>query len=976
MSRPRRRAATRGPVSSALALALATSMLPAAAMADGLADEAELHFQIARRRFQAGDFEGALEHFFTSNRLVRNRNVLFNIGGTFEQMGRLPEAHRYYYTALEGETNPRVIADVRAALERIAPRVAVLDVTTDPPNAALFLDRRDLGERGRSGRPLALEPGTYRVIAELEGYEPAQSEPLTVAVGRRTEVVLRLRRIIGTIAVNSAQGATVRIDDEQRGPTCTAPCTLEVTPGPHTIFVSREGFAPETRTVVVSARQQTSATVTLRPLVGTLVIEADERDALVEVDGRTAGFAPLVLRDVPVGRRRVRVSLSGFRSVEREIEVRATGEARLTDVSLAPVREVIAASRRVEQLEDAPASVSVISAREIEAFQYTTIAEALQGTRGVYVSNDRAYHSIGIRGLGQPNDYGNRLLIQQDGAVLNDNLLYSSYVGHDGRSSLDLVDRIEVVRGPGSLLYGTGAISGVINLALRGRDVRTGASAGISAYGENMGRVRASGTVRIGPEAGAMLALAVGASQGVDATLQVPSMMGAPTEQVVQGAERLLTASMSGRAWWRDLSAQWHVSFQEHDIPVGAYATTVGDSATRWTDGRVMAEVKYEPRLGRTLQLFTRAHVNMYRFLGNYAYDGGPLSREAYLGLWAGGEARAEWTPLSALKLTAGGEFQGHAIATLTGEGLDRTMPSVAPTRYLDVSRPYTVGSGYALIDLSPARWFRFTGGARVDAFSLVAPGVSFRGALLFRPGPRTNIKLMGGRAFRAPSIYEQSYTDGLTQRASCPLMATCNLRPEVVYTGELEWNQRISDDWSFTVAANTSYLVDILDTAGEGTMANQLRYENGQNPVLSIGGDAELRREFRQGWFFTASYNVQHTRFLGGTIARPGLTNAPDHQGALKMVAPLLPPYASAAVRATFVGPRRVRQDTDEWTTPAILGDVVVSGQVTRLGLRYSFGVYNVLDWRWNVPVTETFVVRTMPQPGRTFAVHLQASF
>ncbi len=954
---------------------VAASIAPAIARGDGLADEAELHFQIARRRFVAGDFEGALEHFFTSNRLVRNRNVLFNIGGTYEQLGRLPEAHRYYYAALEGESNERIIAEVTAAIQRISPRVALLEVATDPADTALFLDRRDLGERGRSGRPLALVAGTYRVIAVRDGYEPATSEPVTVAVGQRVSVSLTLRRIVGTIDVRGSAGATVRVDDEARGPECTAPCSLDVSPGPHTVYVSREGFAPEARTLVVTARQRSALSVALRPLVGTLVIEADERDALVEIDGRTAGFAPLVLRDVPVGRRRVRVSLSGFSAVEREVEVGATGEARLTDISLAPVREISAASRSLEQIEDAPASVSVISAREIEAFQYPTIAEAVQGTRGVYLSNDRAYNSVGIRGLGQPNDYGNRVLVQQDGAILNDNLLNSSYVGHDGRVSLDLVDRIEIVRGPGSLLYGTGAISGVINLSLRDRDVRTGASAGISGYGDNIGRVRASGAVRIARDSGVMLAIGVGASQGVDSPVTVPGMSG-DTTTVVRGVDRMLSASLTGRAWWRDLSAQWHVSFQEHDIPVGAYATTLGDRATRWTDGRVMAEVRYDPRIGRTFQLFTRAHVNLYRFLGDYAYDGGPLGREGYMGVWAGAEARAVWAPVSAVKLTAGGELQWHGVATLSGSSSDRTMPSLAPTSYLSASRPYFIGSGYALLDLTPASWFRFTGGARVDAFSTVDPGVSFRGALIFKPGARTTIKLMGGRAFRAPSIYEQTYGDGMTQAPGCMTGAPCTLRPEVVYTGELEWTQRFSENWSLVAGANTSVLTDIIDTTGDGTPTNLLRYANGSDLVLSVGGDLELRREFRQGWFFAATYNVQHTRYLGNSFTIPGLVNAPDHQGSLKMVAPLIPPYASAAVRATFVGPRRVQQDVESWTSPALLGDVVISGQVTRLGLRYSFGVYNVLDWRWDVPVTDTFASRTIQQPGRNFAVHLQASF
>lgn len=972
---------SRRTIRSRLALGLclvAVCAAPAAARGDGLADEAELHFQIARRRFVAGDYEGALEHFFTSNRLVRNRNVLFNIGGTYEQMGRLPEAHRYYYAALEGESNERVIADVTAAITRIAPRVAVLNVTTEPGEAALFLDRRDLGERGRSGRPLALVPGTYRVIAEREGYEPATSEPITVAVGQQVSVSLSLRRIVGAIDVRGAAGATVRVDDESRGPSCAAPCAIDVAPGPHTVYVARDGFAPEVRTVVVAAQQRSSLTVTLRPLVGTLVVEADERDALVEVDGRTAGFAPLVLRDVPVGRRRVRVSLAGFNAVEREVEVRATGETRLTDLSLAPVREIAAASRAVEQIEDAPASVSVVSAREIEAFQYTTIADAVQGTRGVYLSNDRAYTSVGIRGLGQPNDYGNRVLVQQDGATLNDNLLYSSYVGHDGRTSLDLVDRIEVVRGPGSLLYGTGAISGVINLALRDRDVRTGASAGLSAYGDNVARARASGAVRISRDAGVMLGVSVGASQGVDVPVVVPTMaMMADTRVVASGVDRLLSGSVTGRAWWRDLSAQWHIAFQEHDIPVGAYGTALNDHTTRWSDGRALGEVRYEPKIGQQFQLFTRAHVNLYRFLGVYGYDDGTLSRETYLGLWTGGEARGVWAPTRALTLTAGGEFQWHGVASLAGESSDRTMPAAPPSKYLDVARPYTVGSGYALLDLHPVSWFRLTGGARVDAFSTVPVGVSFRAAMIFRPATRTTIKVMGGRAFRAPSIYEQAYTDGgATQAPGCMSGVPCSLRPEVIYTGEVEVTQRIGESWSVLAALNTSALTDILDTTGDGTPTNLLRYQNGSDAVLSVGGDLEVRREFRQGWFFAASYNVQHTRYLGASYAIAGLVNAPDHQGSLKMVAPLIAPYANAAVRGTFVGPRRVQQSVDAWTTPAVLGDVVITGQVTRLGLRYSFGVYNVLDWRWDVPVTETFASRTMQQSGRSFAVHLQAAF
>ncbi|MDP3277066.1 MAG: PEGA domain-containing protein [Deltaproteobacteria bacterium] len=963
----------------ALAAVLASTLaasLPHTALADGNADEAELHFQLARRRFEARDFDGALEHFFASNRLVRNRNVLFNIGGTYEQLGRLPEAHRYYYLALDGEQNPSVIRDVTAAIERLSPRVAVLSVETDPPNAAIFLDRVDLGERGRSGHPLAVAAGRYHVFVSLEGHEPAEVDGVEVSVGQARVVRLALRPIVGTVSVRGASGAVARADDDSRGRSCELPCALSLPPGPHSITVSREGFAPENRIVVVRASQQTELNVTLRARVGTLVVECDERDALVEVDGRAVGFAPVILRDIAVGQRRIRVSLQGFVPIEREVRVNANGEARLDNLRLEPVREVIAASRVAQRIDDAPASVTTLSAAEIQAFQYPTIAAALQGVRGVYLSNDRAYTSVGIRGLGQPNDYGNRVLVLQDGAVLNDNLLYSSYIGHDGRTSLQDVARIEIVRGPGSLLYGTGAISGVINLAMNGRDIRTGAEVGLGSYAEGVGRARARGSVRISPEAGVSLEVATAASQGTTTALDVPTPAGVTTQQVAN-VDRFLSTSLSGRAWWRDLTAQWSVAFQDHDIPVGAYATTVGDSATRWTDGRVMGELRFERQVHRMVQVLLRAHVNMYRFNGAYGYDAGAINRESYLGVWTGTEARLVITPVEALKITGGGEFQWHPTAQLDGEATDRTMPATAPTRYLGVSSSYTIGSGYGLLEWTPARWMTLHGGFRVDAFSTVPAGLSVRGAAIFRPSSRSTIKLLGGRAFRAPSTYEQRYTDGMTQRPGCPPGMACSLRPEFVTSGEIEWLQRIGDDWSLLVASNVSVLQDVLDTVGAGTSEDQIRYTNSDSGVLSVGGDLEVRREFRQGWFFAATYNLQHTRFLAPVAMQQAeLVNAPLHQGSLKMIAPLLPPYANLAVRGTYVAPRLVRQDSDERTTPAILGDLVMSGQLPRLGLRWAFGVYNVLDWRWSVPITETFASRTMPQAGRTLAAHLQASF
>ena len=44
--------------------------------------------------------------------------------------------------------------------------------------------------------------------------------------------------------------------------------------------------------------------------------------------------------------------------------------------------------------------------------------------------------------------------------------------------------------------------------------------------------------------------------------------------------------------------------------------------------------------------------------------------------------------------------------------------------------------------------------------------------------------------------------------------------------------------------------------------------------------------------------------------------------------------------------------------------------------GVRYAVGVYNLLDWRYDVPVAETFASRTMRQPGRTFMADVSVAY
>ena len=117
---------------------------------------------------------------------------------------------------------------------------------------------------------------------------------------------------------------------------------------------------------------------------------------------------------------------------------------------------VYAASRRIQTLREAPSAVSVVTAADIRAHGYRTIAEALRSLPSFYVTEDRRYSFVGVRGFNRPGDYGARILLLLNCLRSNDALYEQAYVGQDFIVDIDLVERIEVVRGPSAAIC-TGA---------------------------------------------------------------------------------------------------------------------------------------------------------------------------------------------------------------------------------------------------------------------------------------------------------------------------------------------------------------------------------------------------------------------------------------------------------------------------------------------------------------------------------------
>src|SRR5437588_1733364 len=84
--------------------------------------------------------------------------------------------------------------------------------------------------------------------------------------------------------------------------------------------------------------------------------------------------------------------------------------------------EISTASKYQQTVTQAPASVTIISAEEIRAYGWETLADVMQMVRGFYTSYDRNYHYVRVRGFSRATDYTDRLLLQINGNDFNGNV--------------------------------------------------------------------------------------------------------------------------------------------------------------------------------------------------------------------------------------------------------------------------------------------------------------------------------------------------------------------------------------------------------------------------------------------------------------------------------------------------------------------------------------------------------------------------
>jgi outer membrane cobalamin receptor len=293
---------------------------------------------------------------------------------------------------------------------------------------------------------------------------------------------------------------------------------------------------------------------------------------------------------------------------------RASGAGAPGDDAFSMMSEqtVTGATKRPLPLSEAPSSVTVIPSVEIRAMGYHTLSDALRYVRGLFVTYDGNYAYLGVRGVQRPGDYNNKILLSIDGHTMNGSVYADAFIGPELGLGLEEVERIEVVRGPGSATYGSYAVLAVVNVVTRKASSKPAVSASLRAGGpsEYLGQASVASSRPGWPE------LHVSASwlqsEGLPHDYYDPAVYALPVS--MHDGER--AGSIFGAVAWKGFELTGKYNLRRKDTPPASYGLVEGDIPSSSWDGHDYVELSNTTPLGTSLDLSSRVYWDFSSYKG------------------------------------------------------------------------------------------------------------------------------------------------------------------------------------------------------------------------------------------------------------------------------------------------------------------------------------------------------------------------
>ena len=618
--------------------------------------------------------------------------------------------------------------------------------------------------------------------------------------------------------------------------------------------------------------------------------------------------------------------------------------------------KVYGASKFEQKASEAPAAVSIVTADEIRKYGYRTLADILRSMRGFYVTYDRNYSYMGLRGFGSTGNYNSRFLILIDGHRINDNIYDSVLVGTDFILDVDIISRVEVIRGPAFSLYGSNAFIGVINIISKsGEDFRGGEISGeAGSFRSYKGRMSAGGLFRNGLEL--VVSGSLYDSDGRKRLYFREFDDQATNNGVTENTDHDRNYSLFAKASLGDFSLDGAYVSRTKGIPTASYETDFNEPRNRTVDTQGFLDLKYQHDFGRESELIARLSYDVYRSKGDYLYSG-VVNNDSCLGERWTGEVHLTGRPHERHRLLVGAEYQYNSRQQQKNYDEDPF------TLYLDDRRSSKRWAVYLEDEIRITDTLIANLGVRYERTYTSKKTINPRVAVIYNPSDNTALKFLYGEAFRPANLYELYYQDNVSFKPNP------DLEPERIRTYELVYEQRLSDAISMTAAGFYYKIKDLINQVINPADGLMVFVNHGE--VKATGLELEVEGKWGNGLQGRISYAY--------TNAEDGLTgglpvNSPYHLATLNIIVPVVRDRVFLGAETQYTS--SVKTPRGRKTDGFSLTNLTLFSQKLVKGMELSASVYNLFNKKYSLPGGPEHVMDTIEQDGRTYRVKLTYRF
>lgn len=626
---------------------------------------------------------------------------------------------------------------------------------------------------------------------------------------------------------------------------------------------------------------------------------------------------------------------------------------------LMQMRVVTAASKFAQPISDAPSSVVVLTAADIRDFGWRTLADALATLPGLYVTNDRNYAYLGARGFLRPGDYNSRFLLLVDGVRVNDAVYDQALIGTEGLLDMDMVKRIEFVPGPGSAVYGSNALFGVINVVTRDGSGLSGVRGAVAAGTQGERKARTSYGWH--GQNGADVLLSASAYHRTGRDLYFPEFDAADTNGGVakrldwdRAQNVLVKASFGGVT----LSAS-HVA-RTKGVPTASFGAVFGmPDQTR--DTQTSIGLTWSAQVAPALALAAQLHSGQADYVGAGWYPDGAgapsLNIDGAHARWYGAGMTATLTALPRQKIVLGAELGRDARR-------DQYNYNVQPyERVLDDHHDAQRSAAFIEDEIRLPAGFLINAGVRFDDHE--TPDVhrySPRIAVVYKATSSDTVKLIAGSAFRTANAYEMYYAT----QGSGGQVANPGLQPERLATRELVLEHVLAGGGHATLSLFRSEVSDLISQQ-PASASGMLIFRNIDH-ADARGLEAALDRDFGPVRL-RASYSWQLAHGTDGAA----MIDSPRHLAKANVTAPLGWRGGRIGAELQCSGKRLADQGT---AGGYCVANVTLSALQLLPQAELSLSAYNATDKRYADIAGPAFIQPTLAREGRTLAAKLDWRF